>query len=454
MIVQNAKIRGTDYLSRIEIDEDGLITEICPQSAEVRTPPSAVRPQSTEIHPQCSAEPGAHPGEVTIDAGGNLLTPPFADPHVHLDAVLSAASLARPNGSGTLLEAIDIWNEWKTDLTEEILLENAREVIKWYIANGVLFVRTHADCTDPSLRTVRSLVKLREEMKGVVDIQVVAFPQNGVLTGPDGKSLMEQALQIGADVIGGAPHIEFTREDGVREIEFIYDLAEKYGLLIDVHCDETGDPESRFSEVMARENILRGMQGRAAASHTTAMHNYNNDYAFKLIGNLAKAQMNMITNPFDNAVLQNRLDGYPRKRGVTRADELLAAGVNVCIGHDSIMDPWYSMGKGSMMAAANLFAHLGHMNGHAQLSQLMDMITINSAQTMNIDKNYGIAVGKPASFVILDAKDDAETLRLLPECLFVVRQGNVLLRTTPAQRTLTAFGKEECVDFKRDSYSS
>ncbi|MCL2112075.1 MAG: amidohydrolase family protein, partial [Clostridiales bacterium] len=392
--------------------------------------------------------PPPPPAPAPIDACGNLLIPPFIDPHVHLDAVLSVACLTRPNQSGTLLEAIDIWNEWQAGLTEDILLENAREVMKWYIANGVLFVRTHADCTDPSLLTVRALAKLREEMRGIVDIQITAFPQNGVFTTPDGTLQIQKAIELGVDVVGGAPHIEYTREDGVREIEYVFDLAEKHGLLIDVHCDETGDPQSRFSEVMAKECINRGMQGLATASHTTAMHNYNNDYAFKLIGLLKKAEMNMIVNPFDNAVLQNRLDGYPRKRGITRADELTAAGVNVCIGHDSIMDPWYAMGKGSMSAAANLLAHIGHLNGHSQMALLMDMVTKNSARALRIDDKYGIEVGKPANFVIIDAKDEAETIRLLPECLYVVRNGKVISETTPAKRKVTAFGATEWVDFR------
>jgi cytosine deaminase len=412
-------------LHRIGIDTDGRIAGVTPQSGR---------------------EAGGAPGD--IDADGNLVTPPFVDPHVHLDAVLSASKLEKPNVTGTLLEAIEIWNTWKAGLTEEILLDNAREVIKWYISNGVLFVRTHADCTDETMLTVRSLVKLREEMKGIVDLQVTAFPQNGVFTSSNGPELMKRALDLGADVVGGAPHIEYTREDGVREIEYIYDLAEERGLLIDVHCDETGDPQSRFSGVMAKESIIRGMQGVASASHTSAMHNYDNDYAFKLIGMLAKADMHMITNPFDNSVLQNRLDGYPRRRGVTRADELLDAGVNVCIGHDSIMDPWYAMGKGSLMSAANLFAHLGHMSGHAQMTTLMDMITVRSARAMRIEDHYGIEVGKPASLVILDAKDDAQALRLIPECLLVMRNGRVLLETTPAQRKLTAFGDTEYVDYK------
>jgi cytosine deaminase len=424
MKIINAQLRGVEGLRDICI-AGGKIDKIIPGSA---------------------AESGSE--DDIIDAAGHLVIPPFVDPHVHLDAVLSAGKLSKPNVTGTLLEAIGIWNEWKKDLTKDILIGNAKEVVKWYAANGVLRVRTHADCSDPTLRTVESLIELREDVKDIIDIQVVAFPQNGIFTDKDGEALMRRALDMGADVVGGAPHIEYTREDGVREVEFVYDMAEKYDRLVDIHCDETGDDQSRFIEVMAKENITRGLEGRAAASHTTAMHNYNNDYAYKLIGNLARAEMNMITNPFDNSVLQNRMDGYPRKRGCTRADDMLARGVNVCIGHDSIMDPWYSMGTGNMMAAANLFAHMGHMNGHAQLSQLVDMITVNSAKTMNIEDSYGIEAGRPADMVILDAASDYEVMRLIPECLYVIRGGKVIANSIPAERTLRLNGKAEKVDFK------
>ena len=312
----------------------------------------------------------------------------------------------------------------------------------------MLHVRTHADCSDPTLLTAESLIEVRDEVRDLIDIQIVAFPQDGIFTKPDGLDLMRRALEMGVDVVGGAPHIEYTREDGVKDVETVYQLAEEFGKMIDIHIDETGDPQSRFIEVMAKENINRGWQGRAAASHTTAMHNYNNDYAFKLMGILKKAEMNMITNPFDNSVLQNRTDGYPRKRGHTRVDELLAKNVNVCIGHDSIMDPWYSMGKGNMIAAANLLAHTAHMNGHDQITQLMDMITTRSAITMGIQDTYGLEEGKPADLVILDARSDAEAVRLISECLYVIRNGKIISKTEPAKRTLFINQTSEVVDFK------
>ncbi|MDY5976558.1 MAG: amidohydrolase family protein, partial [Anaerovoracaceae bacterium] len=257
--------------------------------------------------------------------------------------------------------------------------------------------------------------------------------------------LLRKSLEMGADVVGGAPHLEYTREDGVREVETVYDLAQEFGRLIDIHIDETGDPESKFVEVMAKESINRGMGEISTASHTTAMHNYNNDYAYKLIGNIAKAGMNMITNPFDNAVLQNRMDGYPRKRGVTRVDEMLARGINVAIGHDSIMDPWYSMGHGNMVQAALLLLHMGQLNGAAQVQQLFDMITENSAKAMHLD-DYGIKEGNTADFVIFDGETEDDILRLDLECTYVIRKGEVICETLPAVRQLKY--KDERVDFK------
>ncbi len=387
-------------------------------------------------------------GTKEIDASGNLVSPPFIDPHLHLDAVLSVGD-PRYNESGTLLEGIEIWGERKKFLTKEVIKKNALEAIKWAVVNGTLKIRTHVDTTDPTLKTVEALVEVREEVKDLIDLQIVAFPQDGIFTFPEGADLMRRAVEMGADVIGGIPHNEFTREDGVRDVEFVYDLAEKTGSLIDIHIDETGDDQSRFVEVMAKESILRGMQGLATASHTTAMHNYNNDYAFKLIGILKRAEMNMITNPFDNSVLQNRTDGYPRRRGHTRVDELLARGVTVSIGHDSIMDPWYPIGKGSMLSAANLLLHTAHMSGYNQFPQLFDMITDYSAVTMNLHSDYGIEEGNTADFIILDAKDEMEALRLISECLYVVRKGKVVARSTPAKRRFEGgTGKAEMIDFK------
>ncbi len=381
-----------------------------------------------------------------IDANGSLTTPPFCDPHLHLDAVLSVGD-PRYNMSGTLLEGIKIWGERKPSLTKEVIKRNAIEAIKWEVANGTLKIRTHADVCDPRLLGVEALLEVKEEMKELVDLQIVAFPQDGIYAFKDGEKLMEEALRMGADVVGGIPHNELTREDGVKDIEYVFELAQKYNCLIDVHCDETGDDQSRFVEVMAKLTIDNDMQGLVTASHTTAMHNYNNDYAFKLIGILKRADMNMITNPFDNSVLQNRTDGYPRRRGHTRVDEMLERGVNVCIGHDSIMDPWYPLGKGSMLQAANLLLHYAHLSGYDQIYELYDMITDYSAKTLNIHHDYGIEIGKSADIIILNAKDEMDAIRLMPECLYVIRRGNIVVTTKPAKCELLLDGGKEHIDF-------
>lgn len=420
LIIKNAKLRNHETLMSIGIDNGKIVA----------------------IDHDITAD-----AEKVIDAKGHLVLPPFIDPHLHLDAVLSVGD-PRFNESGTLLEGIQIWGERKPFLTKEIIKKNAIEAIKWEVANGALKIRTHADTTDPTLLTVESLLEVKEEMKELVDLQIVAFPQDGIFTTKEGLDLMKRSLEMGVDVVGGIPHNEFTREDGVKDVETVFELAEKFDALIDIHVDETGDDQSRFVEVMAKETINRGWQGRVTASHTTAMHNYNNDYAFKLIGILKRAEMNMITNPFDNSVLQNRTDGYPRRRGHTRVDELLARGVNVSIGHDSIMDPWYPMGKGSMLQAANLLLHTAHMSGYSQVAELIDMITDNSAKTMNLAKGYGIKVGNQADLIILDATSEFDAVRLMSECLYVIRKGNIVSEAQPATRMLNFGGEVRNIDFK------
>lgn len=249
-----------------------------------------------------------------IDALGNLVSPPFIESHVHLDSALTAGN-PRYNKGGTLLEGIEIWSEYKENITKEKIKENARETVKWLMTNGALKVRTHTDSTEPDLITLKALIEIKEEMKDYIDIEIVAFPQDGIFTLNNGDRLLEEAIKLGADVIGGIPQVEFTREDGIKSIDFAFNLAKKYDKLIDMHVDETGDTQSRFTEVIAKYALESGMGNLVTASHTTAMHNYDNDYAAKLISLLKRSRVNIVTNPFSNSMLQNRLDGYPRKRG-------------------------------------------------------------------------------------------------------------------------------------------
>lgn len=392
--------------------------------------------------------PGIVVGEQVdvIDAAGNMVTAPFCDPHLHLDATLSVGK-PRFNMSGTLMEGIQVWGERMGTLTKEVVKRNAIDVVEWEVANGSMFLRTHVDATEPTGVVLEALLEVKDEVKDIADLQVVAFPQECIFSFPGHDRMVEKALQMGCDVVGGLPYFELSPEDGLRSVKYVFDLAEKYGRMIDIHCDENTDDQSRYVEAMARETIVRGMEGRVTASHTTAMHNYDNDYAAKVIGNIRRAQMNMITNPYANSCLQNRRETYPRHRGHTRVDELLEAGVNVCIGSDDIMDPWFPMGKGSPLAAAGLLMCYAHLSGYKQISQLVDMISVNSAKTMMIE-GYGIAEGNPANLVILDAETDFDAVRLTAEALYVIRKGEIISQTKPAQRTVKTEKRAKNIDFK------
>ena len=388
------------------------------------------------------------PARETIDLGGRLVTPPLVEPHIHLDAVLTVGQ-PRPNLSGSLFEGIAIWAERVRELTVEDVLARARRVLRWQLACGVQHVRSHVDVCDPDLRALRALVELREEARGLVDLQLVAFPQQGILSFDGGRELMRRAVALGADVVGGIPHYELTREDGVESVRFAFALAEEHGLRVDIHCDETDDEHSRFVEVMAAETIRRGMSGRVTASHTTAMHSYNNAYAYRLIRNIARAGLHMVTNPLDNAVLQGRFDTGPVRRGHTRVKQLQEAGVNVCIGHDSVMDPWYPLGYGDPLQAAFVLAHLGHMSGDAELRRLIDMVTVNPAAALGLP-DYGLAEGNPADLVVFDAPTEADALRLVAPRYLVLRAGRIVARTVPAQTSVVWHGTEEEVTFLRE----
>jgi cytosine deaminase len=389
-------------------------------------------------------EPG--PALQTRDLGGRLVTPPLVEPHIHLDAVLTVGQ-PRPNVSGSLFEGIAIWAERVRDLTADDVQDRVRQVLRWQLAHGVQHVRSHVDVCDPRLTALRALVELREEARGLVDLQLVAFPQQGILSFDGGRELMKEAVEVGADVVGAIPHYELTREDGVESVKFAMALAQEHGLRVDIHCDETDDEHSRFVETMAAETIRRGMSGRVTASHTTAMHSYNAAYASRLITNIARAGLHMVTNPLDNAVLQGRFDAGPIRRGHTRVKQLLEAGVNVAIGHDSVMDPWYPLGHGDPLQAAFVLAHLGHMSGDQELRTLINMITVAPAAALGV-ADYGLHVGGPADLVVFDAWSEAEALRLQRPRFQVLRAGRQVAATEPARSTVRWDGKEEELTFR------
>ncbi|MGD0686245.1 MAG: cytosine deaminase [Streptosporangiaceae bacterium] len=419
LILRNARVAGQDALTDLGV-EKGRIVAVGGDSA------------AAEI----------------IDLAGRLVTPPLVEPHIHLDAVLTVGQ-PRPNVSGSLFEGIAVWAERVAGLTREDVRSRVRQILRWQLACGVQHVRSHVDVCDPRLRALRALVELREEVRGLIDLQLVAFPQQGILSFDRGRELMREAVDLGADVVGGIPHYELTREDGVESVKFAMALADDHGLRVDIHCDETDDDHSRFVEVMAAETIRRGMSGRVTASHTTAMHSYNSAYASRLIANIARAGLHMVTNPLDNAVLQGRFDTGPIRRGHTRVKQLQEAGVNVCIGHDSVMDPWYPLGYGDPLQAAFVLVHLGQMSGDAELRRLIEMITTNAAEALGVS-DYGLRLGGPADLVVFDAPSEAEALRLLAPRTLVLRGGKVVARSTPAQHTIVWAGAEEQVTFRRE----
>ena len=380
-----------------------------------------------------------------IDLAGSLVTPALVEPHIHLDAVLTVGE-PRHNQGGSLFEGIAIWAERVKTLTVDDVKTRVRKVLRWQLASGVQFVRSHVDVCDPELTALRALVELREEIGDQMVLQLVAFPQQGILSFEDGEELMRKAVAIGADVIGAIPHYELTREYGERSVKFAMELAAEKGLRVDIHCDETDDDHSRFTEVMAAETIRLGLQGRVTASHTTAMHSYNNAYAHRLINNLRRAQMHMVTNPLDNSTLQGRFDSYPIRRGHTRVKELMAAGINVCAGHDSVMDPWYPLGKGDPLQSAFVLAHYAQMSGHSELLSLIDMITTNPALALGL-QGYGLKPGDRADLVVFAAPSEIDAIRLMAPRRLVIRGGRVVARTEPAQTTVVWDGKDEEVDF-------
>ena len=414
LLLRNARLPGSSGLSEIGV-RNGLIAAIEPETRE------------------------------TIDLNGSLVTPALVEPHIHLDAVLTVGE-PRHNESGSLFEGIAIWAERVKTLSVDDVKKRVRTVLRWQLANGVQFIRSHVDVCDPELRAVRALTELREEVAGQVELQLVAFPQQGIQSFAGGEELMRRALDMGVDVVGAIPHFEISREYGEQSVKFAMQLASERGLKVDIHCDETDDDHSRFVEVMAAETIRLGLEGKVTASHTTAMHSYNNAYAYRLIRNLKRAEMHMITNPLDNSVLQGRFDTGPIRRGHTRVKELLAAGVNVSVGHDSVMDPWYPLGYGDPLQAAFVLAHYGQMSGRGELLQLIEMITANPARALGLE-NYGLAVGNRADLVCFAAPSEMDAIRLVAPRRLVLRGGKVVARTEPAVTTVVWDGTEEEVTF-------
>jgi len=379
------------------------------------------------------------PAHETIDAQGQLLTPPFCDPHFHMDATLSYG-LPRVNQSGTLLEGIALWGELKPLLTEEALVERALAYGDWAVAKGLLAIRSHVDTSDPSLLPVRAMLEAKKRMAPYLDVQLVAFPQDGVLRSPGGLNNLIRALELGVDVVGGIPHFERTMAEGAASVKLLCELAAELGLPVDMHCDESDDPHSRHIETLAFETHRLGLQGRVNGSHLTSMHSMDNYYVSKLIPLIAEAGVSAVANPLINITLQGRHDTYPKRRGMTRVPELMAAGVTVAFGHDCVMDPWYSLGSGDMLEVAHMGLHVAQMTSQAGMRQCFEAVTTNAAKVMGLP-GYGIEAGKDASFVLLQARDPIEAIRLRATRLKVWRKGQVLAETAPTVPRLSLPGR-------------
>jgi len=379
-----------------------------------------------------------------IDATDRLVSPPFVDPHFHMDATLSLG-LPRMNVSGTLLEGITLWGELRPIVTKKELVDRALRYCDLAVTQGLLFIRSHVDTSDPKLVTAEALLEVKDRVKPYVDLQLVAFPQDGYYRAKDGVASLARALDMGVDVVGGIPHFERTMDEGRASVEALCRIAADRGLPVDMHCDETDDPMSRHIETLAAETVRFGLQGRVAGSHLTSMHSMDNYYVSKLIPLMAEARINVIPNPLINIMLQGRHDTYPKRRGMTRVRELMDAGLNVSFGHDCVMDPWYSMGSGDMLEVGHMAIHVAQMAGIEDKKKIFDALTVNSARTMGLE-GYGLEKGCNADLVVLQAVDTLEALRLKPNRLAVIKRGKIIARSAPRIGELFLDGRPQKID--------
>ncbi|CAI0891295.1 Cytosine deaminase [Serratia quinivorans] len=419
--IDNLRLSGHEGLWQLAI-EQGRIAHIVPQ------------PEGLEWRSD------------VLDAQGGLALPAFVEPHIHLDTTQTAGQPAW-NQSGTLFEGIERWAERKALLTHEDVKQRAWQTLKWQIANGVQYVRTHVDVSDPTLTALRAMLEVKQEVAPWVTLQIVAFPQEGIMSYPNGEVLLEEALRLGADVVGAIPHFEFTREYGVESLHKAFALAQKYDRLVDVHCDEIDDEQSRFVETVAALALKLDMGARVTASHTTAMHSYNGAYTSRLFRLLKMSGINFVANPLVNIHLQGRFDSYPKRRGITRVKEMLEAEINVCFGHDDVFDPWYPLGTANMLQVLHMGLHVCQLMGYGQIDDGLKLITSHSARTLHLT-DYGMTAGNSANLVILPADSGFDAVRRQTPVRYSIRQGTVIAETQPAETTLY-LAQDEKVDFRR-----
>lgn len=387
-----------------------------------------------------------------MDVSNRLVSPPFVDAHFHLDATLTYG-IPRVNQSGTLLEGIALWGELKPLLTPEAVMERALTYCDWAVARGILAIRTHVDVCDPNLLAVRALLEVKQKVAPYLDLQLVAFPQDGYYRSPGAVQLLEKALDLGVEVVGGIPHFERTMAEGAASVRALCEIAAARGLRVDLHCDETDDPLSRHVETLAYETLRLGLQGRVAGSHLTSMHSMDNYYVSKLIPLMAEAELGVIANPLVNMVIQGRHDTYPKRRGLTRVPELMAAGLTVAFGQDCVMDPWYPLGSGNMLEVAHMAIHAAHLTGYEQMRQCFLAVTENPARILGLE-GYGLEPGCYADLVVLQAADAVEAIRLKPACLYVFRRGRLIAQTPPVVAQLHLPERPTQVEFSRQLWTS
>ena len=416
MLVKNVHIHNREGLWQILIEE-GKISRIFSQD-----------------------EVFNYSGEI-LDGEEGIIYPPFVEPHIHLDATQTAGQ-PNWNQSGTLFEGIERWAERKSLLSHEDVKSRAWKTLKWQIANGVQYVRTHVDVSDPTLTALKAMLEVKKEIAPWVDLQIVAFPQEGILSYPNGEKLLDQAMEMGADVVGGIPHFEFTREYGVESMHIAFDIARKYNKQIDIHCDEIDDEQSRFVETVAALALKYDMGEKVTASHTTAMHSYNNAYASRLFRLLKMSKIHFVANPLVNIHLQGRFDTYPKRRGVTRVKEMLKNNINVCFGHDDVFDPWYPLGTANMLQVLHMGLHVCQLMGYGQINDGLKLVTENSAKALGLT-DYGIQEGNSANFIVLPAENGFDAVRRQVPTRYSIRHGKVIFETQLAKTTIHLSDSEQ-----------
>lgn len=416
MLVKNVHIHNREGLWQI-LTEEGKISRIFSQD-----------------------EVFNYSGEI-LDGEEGIVYPPFVEPHIHLDATQTAGQ-PNWNQSGNLFEGIERWAERKSLLSHEDVKSRAWKTLKWQIANGVQYVRTHVDVSDPTLTALKAMLEVKKEIAPWVDLQIVAFPQEGILSYPNGEKLLDQAMEMGADVVGGIPHFEFTREYGVESMHIAFDIARKYNKQIDIHCDEIDDEQSRFVETVAALALKYDMGEKVTASHTTAMHSYNNAYASRLFRLLKMSKIHFVANPLVNIHLQGRFDTYPKRRGVTRVKEMLKNNINVCFGHDDVFDPWYPLGTANMLQVLHMGLHVCQLMGYGQINDGLKLVTENSAKALGLT-DYGIQEGNSANFIVLPAENGFDAVRRQVPTRYSIRHGKVISETQLAKTTIHLSDSEQ-----------